>query len=69
MNIYSYAGRSPVIVVYAATMISGELATDDEGLEIREFGLDEIPWDHLAFRSTNEALRDYISGRITAPVK
>src|SRR5215218_8818635 len=63
INIYSYAGRSPVIVVYAATMISGELAVDDEGLEAREFTLDEIPWDDLAFRSTNEALRDYIDGR------
>ena len=69
VNIYSYAGRSPVIVVYAATMISGELAVDDEGLEIREFDLDEIPWDDLAFRSTQEALRDYIDGRITAPVR
>jgi len=69
VNIYSYAGRSPVIVVYAATMISGEMVTDDEGLEIREFGLDEIPWDDLAFRSTLEALRDYIDGKKTAPVK
>ena len=31
INIYSYAGRAPVIIVYAATMISGELAVDDEG--------------------------------------
>jgi 8-oxo-dGTP diphosphatase len=68
INIYSYAGRAPVIIVYAATMISGEMAVDDEGLEIREFTLDEIPWDDLAFRSTNEALRDYIDGRNTAPV-
>ena len=55
-----------MIIVYAATMLSGELATDDEGLEIREFGLDEIPWDDLAFRSTHEALRDYIDGRVAA---
>ena len=68
INIYSYAGRAPVIVVYAATMISGELAVDDEGLEAREFSLDEIPWDDLAFRSTREALRDYIDGKQTAPV-
>ncbi|HYE87678.1 MAG TPA: NUDIX hydrolase [Vicinamibacterales bacterium] len=60
INIYSYAGRSPIIVVYAATVLGGELVTDDEGLEIREFDLDEIPWDDLAFRSTREALRDYI---------
>ena len=68
VNIYSYAGRAPVIIVYAATRLAGELAVDDEGLEVREFGLDEIPWDELAFRSTNEALRDYIDGRVTAPV-
>jgi ADP-ribose pyrophosphatase YjhB (NUDIX family) len=67
INIYSYPGRAPVIIVYAATMISGELAVDDEGLEIREFTLDEIPWDDLAFQSTREALRDYIDGRKTAP--
>ena len=41
---------------------------DDEGLEARAFEPDEIPWDHLAFRSTREALRDYIDGRKTAPV-
>jgi len=68
INIYSYAGRAPVIIVYAATMLSGDLAVDDEGLEAREFDLDEIPWDDLAFRSTREALRDYIDGRQTAPV-
>ena len=69
INIYSYAGRAPVIIVYAATMISGELAVDDEGLEAREFDLDDIPWNDLAFRSTREALRDYIDGKVTAPVK
>ena len=69
VNIYSYAGRAPVIIVYAATMISGELAVDDEGLEAREFDLDEIPWDDLAFRSTREALRDYIDGMNTTAIK
>lgn len=64
INVYSYPGGAPVIIVYAATMISGELAMDDEGLEIREFGLDEIPWDDLAFRSTNDALRDYIAEKV-----
>jgi 8-oxo-dGTP diphosphatase len=68
INIYSYAGRAPVIIVYAATMLSGELAVDDEGLEARQFDLGEIPWDDLAFRSTHEALRDYIDGVQTAPI-
>jgi 8-oxo-dGTP diphosphatase len=68
INVYSYPGGAPVIIVYAATWISGELAFDDEGLEIREFELDEIPWDELAFSSTREALRDFIDGRQTAPI-
>lgn len=59
INIYSYAGSTPIIVVYAATTIGGELAVDDEGLEARTFDEASIPWDNLAFRSTREALRDY----------
>src|SRR5687768_3875290 len=69
INVYSYAGRAPVIIVYAATMLSGELAVDDEGLEAREFDLDKIPWDELAFRSTREALRDYIDGVNTVAIR
>ena len=33
INVYSYPGRAPVIIVYAATMIGGCLVCDDEGLE------------------------------------
>ena len=32
INIYSYAGRTPIVVVYAATYVSGDLVVDDEGL-------------------------------------
>ncbi len=60
VNIYSYSGATPVIIVYAATKLSGILTIDDESLEAREFSLDEIPWDDLAFRSTREALREYL---------
>ncbi|MGH9383766.1 MAG: NUDIX domain-containing protein [Vicinamibacterales bacterium] len=60
INVYSYTGRVPVIIVFAATQIGGVLAVDDEGLEAREFEPDEIPWDDLAFRSTREALREYL---------
>lgn len=62
VNIYSYAGRAPVIVVYAATALGGELCIDDEGLETAEFETREIPWRDLAFRSTEEGLRDYLAG-------
>lgn len=62
VNIYSYAGRTPVIVVYAATMIGGELALDDEGLESAEVLPHEIPWEELAFESTRQGLQDYLAG-------
>jgi ADP-ribose pyrophosphatase YjhB (NUDIX family) len=61
INVYSYPGRAPVIIVYAATIIGGCLACDDEGLEARFFAPEEIPWDELAFRSTHEALREFLN--------
>ena len=61
LNIYSYTGRTPVIVVYAATMIGGSLGCDDEGLEVKFFEPKAIPWDELAFRSTQEALREFLA--------
>ena len=66
INVYSYAGSAPIIIVYAATMTGGELCTDDECLEARLFAPSDIPWAELAFRSTREALRDYLEGARTA---
>jgi 8-oxo-dGTP diphosphatase len=63
INIYSYPG-SPIIVVYTASVISGELRIDHESLEARLFPVAEIPWDELAFRSTREALTDYVQGSV-----
>src|SRR5438105_4253135 len=48
INVYSYAGRVPVIVVYAATAVGGSLCADDECLEAAEMTAHEIPWDDLA---------------------
>ena len=62
VNIYSYAGRAPVIVVYAATATGGTLCVDEESLEVSEWETSSIPWDDLAFRSTQEGLRDYLNG-------
>ena len=63
VNVYSYPGRAPVIIVYTARITGGCLACDDEGLEARFFAREEIPWDELAFRSTFEALREYLGVR------
>jgi 8-oxo-dGTP diphosphatase len=60
INVYSYSGRAPVIIVYLATMTGGCLACDDESLEARFFAPDAIPWTDLAFRSTEEALHEFL---------
>jgi len=60
LNVYSYPGRAPVIIVYLATVTGGCLGCDDEGLEAKFFAPDTIPWDELAFRSTREALAEFL---------
>ncbi len=62
VNVYSYPGVSPVIVVYAATAVGGELRGDYECLEVGLFGDHEIPWQELAFDSTRDALHDFLNG-------
>jgi ADP-ribose pyrophosphatase YjhB (NUDIX family)/ribosomal protein S27AE len=68
VNIYSYAGHAPIIVVYAARVLGGTLCPDDECLETLEFEPSAIPWEQLAFPSTHDGLRDYLAG-ILHPVK
>jgi mutator protein MutT len=63
LNVYSYAGLAPVIIVYVATMTGGTLVCDDEGLEVRFFHRETIPWEELAFRSTHEALKEFLDRR------
>jgi ADP-ribose pyrophosphatase YjhB (NUDIX family) len=66
VGIYSYPGSTPVVIVYAATGLAGALTVDDENSEIRSFAAADLPWNELAFRSTREALRDYLAGREAA---
>lgn len=66
VNIYSYARRSLIVIVYAARVVGGDLCVDDECLEAALFTPPEIPWDRLAFHSTSQALREYL-GSSTGP--
>ena len=59
LNVYSYPGAPLIVVVYAASVLGGELCADEECFEARLFNPDDIPWDALAFRSTIDAFRDY----------
>lgn len=46
--------------LYRARMTRPEFAAGIESLEVRLFGLDEIPWDELAFPVVHFALRFYL---------
>ena len=48
------------MIVYAAQVTGGVLGVGDECLEVRTFPPEEIPWADLAFRSTRDALVDYV---------
>ena len=61
IDVYSYSGSPVVVVVYAAELLGGELKAADETLEVQRFHPDDVPWDELAFPSTRDALKAYIS--------
>jgi 8-oxo-dGTP diphosphatase len=61
INIYSYPGVAVIIIAFAATPIGGCLECDDEGLETQLFEPARIPWNELAFRSTKDALADFLN--------
>src|SRR5262249_43465662 len=62
VGIYSYAEAPVVIVVYHVTVPDGLEAVADphEVSETAYFSPEDIPWDALAFRSTREALEDWL---------
>jgi ADP-ribose pyrophosphatase YjhB (NUDIX family) len=63
LNAYSYRGSPVVVIVYEAEVRGGGLQGGEEALEVRVFAPGDIPWDDLAFRSTREALRDFLGAR------
>jgi 8-oxo-dGTP diphosphatase len=62
INVYSYTGRPVVVVVYEADVVGGDIRGGEEALEVRAFEPGDIPWDGLAFRSTREALQEFLRG-------
>lgn len=63
LGLYSYTGEPIVLAVYLARA-EGELILEKrEALEIALFAPDDIPWDDLGYRSTADALRDWLAGR------
>ncbi|MCX6549878.1 MAG: NUDIX hydrolase [Acidobacteria bacterium] len=61
VSLHSYRGRTPIVIVFAARAVGGELkVADEESLEVRTFTAETIPWGDLAFDSTDEALKAYL---------
>jgi ADP-ribose pyrophosphatase YjhB (NUDIX family) len=57
---YSRPHAGVVSLVYEATIVGGEPLPGAETSEVRGFAPDEIPWDELAFSTTESALRDWL---------
>ena len=67
LGVYSYAGQLPVVIVYVAEYLSGDLIRGDETMEAKLFSEKQIPWQDLAFKSTVDALKDYYNPVLAAP--
>jgi 8-oxo-dGTP diphosphatase len=59
VNVYSYARRGIVMIIYEGIPVSGEPRPTAESLETRWIRSRDLPWTELAFPSTRSALRDY----------
>jgi ADP-ribose pyrophosphatase YjhB (NUDIX family) len=60
VGVYSRADERVVLVVFEAKTLDVPQATE-EAIEVRAFTPEEIPWDELAFWSTDRALRDFLA--------
>lgn len=60
LNVYSYPESPVVTVVYLSPIFGGEPRTGTEAEEVAFFSPEALPWEELAFRSTREALEDWV---------
>lgn len=60
LNVYSYRGSPVVTIVYLSCIVGGEPQAGEEAEEVAFFPAGALPWEDLAFRSTREALQDWI---------
>jgi len=59
VGVYSRADERTVLVVFAARAL-GIARETKEAIEVRAFAPEQLPWDELAFWSTEQALRDVL---------
>lgn len=51
------------LMTYRGELLGGQLQANDDVSEARWFGLEEIPWDDLAFESTIESLQAWAAAQ------
>ena len=61
IGVYSRPQAAVVTVIYEAQVVGGVAEPGAETHEVHGFGPDEIPWDDLAFSTTESALRDWVA--------
>jgi ADP-ribose pyrophosphatase YjhB (NUDIX family) len=62
LGIYSYADAGVITTVYVGRVSKGEKpAAGSETANVQLFRRNEIPWKDLAFRSTVDALKDWVA--------
>ena len=60
LNVHSYRHSRTVVLSFITEYLSGVLAAGDEEMEARVFSRGEIPWEQIAFRSTADAVKEYL---------
>ncbi|CAN5280547.1 NUDIX domain-containing protein [soil metagenome] len=66
IGLYTYEGQIPAIAAFAARAIGGEPRPLDETMDVKGFPRDALPWDELAFPSTEQALKAYLRWNLAA---
>ena len=60
VGLYTYEGEVPAIAVFAARVTGGEPTPLDETMDVKGFPRDGLPWNEMAFPSTEQALKDFL---------
>ena len=60
VGLYSYEDQVPVIAVFLGRVTGGEPEPLDETMAVEIFPRDGLPWNEMAFPSTEQALKDYL---------
>jgi ADP-ribose pyrophosphatase YjhB (NUDIX family) len=63
VGLYSRLEAAVVVLAFEARIVGGSIRTSPEALEIQSFAPGAIPWDGIVFKTTQWALRDWITLR------